>query len=118
MMYWVYDLSSLNFALLTVGSFVIFGVVGLTIARWVLGRRRGHVMEANDIIGFYFSAIVGFYGITLGLISVGVWQTFADADNKATLEAVSLEALYRNAGNYPEPARGSFRRSSSIIPIT
>ncbi len=109
MMYWVYDLSSLHFALLTVGAFVVFGVLGLVIARWVLGRRRGHVMEANDIIGFYFSAIVGFYGITLGLISVGVWQTFADADNKATLEAVSLEALFRNAGNYPEPTRGSLQ---------
>jgi Protein of unknown function (DUF4239) len=109
-MMWVYDLTSLQFALVAVGSFVAFGFVGLLVTRWVLGRKHGHVMEANDIIGFYFGAVVGFYGITLGLISVGVWQTFADADNKATMEAVSIEALFRGVSNYNEPGRAAMQK--------
>lgn len=107
MMYWVYDISSLSFALITVSAFVAFGVLGVLAARWHSGRRTRHVTQANDIVGFYFGAIVGFYGITLGLISVGVWQTFSDADNKSTLEAAAIESLYRDVSNYPELTRSA-----------
>ena len=104
-MYWVYDISSLNFALFTLAAFVAFGVLGLLATRWYMGRRTRNVLQSNDIVGFYFGAIVGFYGITLGLISVGVWQTFSDADNKSTLEAAAIESLYRDVSSYPEPTR-------------
>jgi len=105
MMYWVYDISNFKFALLTLAAFITFGISGLYGARWFLGRRRSHVIAENDIVGFYFAAIVGFYGITLGLISVGVWQTFSDADNKSTLEAAAIESLFRDFSSYPEPPR-------------
>lgn len=39
MMYWVCDISSLSFALLTVAAFVAFGVTGLLAVRWFPGRR-------------------------------------------------------------------------------
>ena len=109
MMYWVYDISSLHFALLTVAVFVGFGAIGLLLTRWLMGRIRRHVIETNDVVGFYFGAIVGFYGITLGLISVGVWQTFSDADNKSTLEAAAIESLYRDISSYPEPPRSAMQ---------
>ena len=105
MMYWVYDISNLQFGLLTLVTFVAFGTIGLLAARWLIGRSKKRVMETNDVVGFYFGAIVGFYGITLGLISVGVWQTFSDADNKSTLEAAAIESLYRDISAYPEPPR-------------
>jgi hypothetical protein len=111
MMYWVYDISNFNFACLTVLAFVGFGVIGLLMTRWLVGRSSRHIIETNDIVGFYFSAIVGFYGITLGLISVGVWQTFSDADNKSTMEAAAIEGLYRDFSGYPEPARTELRTS-------
>lgn len=104
-MYWVYEISNFKFALLTVATFVAFGVAGVYGTRWLLGRRRSHVIAENDIVGFYFAAIVGFYGITLGLISVGVWQTFSDADNKSTREAAAIESLFRDFSSYPEPPR-------------
>jgi hypothetical protein len=44
-----------------------------------------------------------FYGITLGLIAVGAWSTFADTDTKVANEASALAALYRNVSSYPEP---------------
>jgi hypothetical protein len=107
MMYWVYDISNLNFALGVVGTFVAFGVIGLLITRWFIGRRDTDVSEENDVVSFYFSAIVGFYGITLGLISVGVWQTFSEADTKSTVEAAAVESLYRDVSSYPEPTKSA-----------
>jgi Protein of unknown function (DUF4239) len=109
MMYWVYDISNVSFAILTVVAFVTFGVCGLLATRWYSGRRNVDVTEENDIVSFYFSAVVGFYGITLGLISVGVWQTFSDADNKSTLEAAAVEGLFRDISSYPEPVRTAAR---------
>ena len=109
MMYWVYDISNLQFGLLTVAAFTLFGTLGLLAVRWIVGRSSRHVIADNDIVGFYFSAIVGFYGITLGLISVGVWQTFSDADNKSTLEAAAIESLFRDFSNYPEPPRAQLQ---------
>jgi hypothetical protein len=109
MMYWVYDISNTAFALLAVGSFILFGVGGLLAVRWLARRKSRNAMMANDVVSFYFSAIVGFYGITLGLISVGVWQTFNDADTKSSNEAAAVEAFYRDADGYPEPLRSNLR---------
>lgn len=102
---WVYDIPALSFAALIVGAFCAFGIIGLLITRWLTGLRRTHVIAANDIVGFYFGAVVGFYGITLGLISVGVWQTYSEAETKATMEATTIESLFRTLGGYPEPLR-------------
>ncbi len=49
---WVYDISSLSFALLTVAAFVTFGVTGLLATRWVPGRRSTQGLKTNDIAGF------------------------------------------------------------------
>ena len=105
MMYWVYDLPNWLFGLYTVAAFLAFGGIGLWITEWYFGYRTKPRHEANEVVSYYFTAIVGFYGITLGLVSVGTWQTFADADNKSTVEAAAIEALYRDLGAYPEPPR-------------
>jgi hypothetical protein len=57
------------------------------------------------MVGQFFGASVGLYGITLGLISVGAWQTYSDTDSKAGAEAASIAALYRDVSAYPEPTR-------------
>ena len=86
MMYWVYDLPNWQFGLYTVLAFLAFGGIGLWITEWYFGYRTKPRHEANEVVSYYFTAIVGFYGITLGLVSVGTWQTFADADNKVPIE--------------------------------
>lgn len=109
MMYWVYDISSLEFALITVAAFVTYGILGLIATRRYFGRGNRHVIAENDIVAAYFGAVVGFYGITLGLISVGVWQTFSEADTKSTLEAASIESLFRDFTAYPQPPRSGLQ---------
>lgn len=110
MLYWLYDLPSYQFAAVVVGTFIAFGVAGLHLVRWWTRRRVGHRPEPNDTISYYFGALVGFYGITLGLISVGVWQAYADADDKCTMEATTIESLYRTLGGYPEPLRTAMQQ--------
>lgn len=41
----------------------------------------------NDIVGFYLADITVFYGITLGLVAVGTWETYSDVQNRIEHEA-------------------------------
>ncbi len=82
-LYWLYDLSNFLFGILIIGFFVAVGVVGLYLTRrWV---RRLHLVEHshNDIVGFYLAAITVFYGITLGLVAVGTWETYSDVQTQS-----------------------------------
>ncbi|MGI4959612.1 MAG: hypothetical protein ACRYGI_18685 [Janthinobacterium lividum] len=105
-LYWVYDLPNWLFGALTIFVFVIFGVAGLVPTRnWV--RRQHRVDHShNDIVGYYLAAITVFYGITLGLVAVGTWTSYSDADSKVDREAEVLGSLYRDTDGYPDPLRG------------
>jgi Kef-type K+ transport system membrane component KefB len=109
MLYKLYDIPNWLFGLLVICVFVAFAIIGLRITHKRLGVYNQDQMEANGVITAYFSAIVAFYGITLGLISVGAWQNFSDVDNKAAREASAIAALYRDVSNYPEPNRTALR---------
>ena len=75
---------------------------------WVR-RVHGHDHSHNDIVGFFLGTIGLFYGITLGLVAVGTWQTFSDVDTKLDLEASALAALYRDVSSFPEPKRSELQ---------
>ena len=104
-LYWIYDLPNWVFGTLTVLVFVIVGLAGLYATRgWV---RRLHQVDHshNDIVGFYLAAVTVFYGITLGLLAIGTWTTYAEVQATVEREAIALGALYRDIDAYPEPAR-------------
>jgi hypothetical protein len=64
------------FAVLTVLVFCAFGIGGMIVTRgWVPSLHHSEASH-NDIVGFYFGAITLFYGITLGLLMVGVFPAF------------------------------------------
>lgn len=104
-MYWVYDLPDWSFGFLTVVVFAAVGAGGLYLTRgWV--RTLHHIDHShNDIVGFYLAAVTVFYGITLGLLAVGTWTTYADVQSKIDHEAAALGGLYRDISAYPEPVR-------------
>ena len=54
-------------------------------------------------------AIGVFYGITVGLIAVGVWNTDSSASELVSREAASISALYRDVSGYPSPLRDELR---------
>ena len=108
--YWVYDLPNWSFAALTIAVFVLFGLGGLFATRtWV---RRLHKVDHshNDIVGFYLAAVTVFYGITLGLVAVGTWNTFSSINDKVDSEAQVISSLYRDITGYPEPFRTALQQ--------
>jgi hypothetical protein len=108
-LHWLYDLSNLVLGTLIVSFFTAIGAGGLLLTRgWV---RRLHQIDHshNDIVGFYLAAITVFYGITLGLVAVGTWDTYSDVQNRVDREAVAVGALYRDVGAYPEPLRSQLQ---------
>jgi Kef-type K+ transport system membrane component KefB len=109
MLYRLYDIPNWLFGLIVIFAFVSFAIGGLHLTHKRLGVYNKDQLEANAIIAAYFGAVVAFYGITLGLISVGAWQNFSDVENKAAREASAITALYRDVSNYPEPTRQALR---------
>ena len=93
------------FGLVTVVTFYAFGITGLAATRKWAPSLHHATLSHNDIVGYYFSAITVLYGITLGLLMVGVWSTFSQTAEKVDREADSLAALYMDVSQYPDPGR-------------
>src|SRR5258708_1172713 len=102
---WAYELSPLKLAIIMVASIEGVSLVGLVLVRrFVLPHIRFHD-GVNDPITVTVQAIGVFYGITVGLIAVGVWNTNSNASDLVSKEAASIGALYRDVSAYPDPLR-------------
>ncbi|MDX2198725.1 MAG: DUF4239 domain-containing protein [Phycisphaerae bacterium] len=103
MLFFVYDIPQWLFGILTMAVCVIVGVGGLFVARPLVNRVLGPGAGANDIVSYFLSACGVFYGITLGLIAVGAWQSYSEVSGKVSREASALAALYNDVSSLPEP---------------
>ena len=91
-------------------AFVEFGaLIGLVLVRRHLIPRLHYHEGANDAVSGTVQAIGVFYGITVGLIAVGVWNTNSNASELVSKEAASIGALYRDVSSYPSPLREKLR---------
>ena len=104
-MYWVYDLPTWLFAALTIAVAVAIGLSGSFATRKWVRRVHGQEHSHNDIVGFFLGAVAVLYGITLGLVAVGTWETYTDVDTKVDQEAAAVAALYRDLSSFPDPKR-------------
>lgn len=102
---WAYQMSSLYLVLLMVASIELVSMIGLFLARRLLIPHLRFHDGVNDAISGTVQAIGVFYGITVGLIAVGVWNTNSNASDLVSKEAASIGALYRDVSGYPEPQR-------------
>lgn len=101
---WIYDLSNWASCLLIIGLTMGIGLTGLLAVRgWVSRLHSEH--NHNEIVSYFLGAVVLFYGVMVGLIAVGVWESFSSTDEKVALEASALASLYRDVSAYPEPLR-------------
>ncbi|RYE17024.1 MAG: DUF4239 domain-containing protein [Sphingobacteriaceae bacterium] len=108
--YWVYNLPNWLFATTTILVYILFGLAGLYATRkWV---RRLHQTDHshNDIVGYYLAAVTVFYGITLGLVAIGTWDTFAATSSKVDGEAQVIASIYRDVASYNEPYKSQMRQ--------
>jgi hypothetical protein len=102
---WFFSLPSFAFFLLVLSAFALFSIGGFLIVRRSVERWLGKPPAQNEVISYYIAATGVVYGITLGLIAVGVWENYIQVNAKVEEEAATLGAVYRDVSSYPEPYR-------------
>src|SRR6187431_487540 len=106
---WLYQVSPPVAALIMVAFIEFAALVGLVLTRRHLIPRLHYDDGANDAVSGTVQAIGVFYGITVGLIAVGVWNTNSNASDLVSKEAAAIAGIYRDIGGYPEPIRSQMR---------
>src|ERR1700732_426436 len=104
-MYWVYELPNWLFGALTIALTEVIALGGMYATRKWVRRIHGGEHSHNEVVGFYLGAVCVFYGITLGLLAVGTWQTYSDVETRVGEEAAAVGALYRDVSSFPDPNR-------------
>lgn len=85
-------------------------LIGLVVVRRHLIPLLHYDDGANDAVSGTVQAIGVFYGITVGLIAVGVWNTNSNASELVSKEAAAISSLYRDVSSYPSPLREELRK--------
>lgn len=106
---WFYQISPFKAALVMTVFIEVVALVGLVLVRRLLIPRLHYHDGANDAVSGTVQAIGVFYGITVGLIAVGVWNTNSNASDLVSREATAIGALYRDVSGYPSPLRDELR---------
>ncbi len=110
-LFWVYDIPSVVFANLVMASFVAIAVIGQRLSRRWVKRIAGSDGAYNELVGTTLATVGVFFGITLGLISVGAWENFTDVNLNVNQEVSMINVLYRSASLYPEPNSTELKQS-------
>ena len=76
-------------------------VGGLLVARRHAIPRLRFTEEDAVFSSTMVLAIMVFYGLTMALITISVWEKYSEASSIVSQEATELAVLYRNAGGYP-----------------
>jgi hypothetical protein len=91
---WLYQYPIWRLSLIVfLGTVVLANGVFELVRRYALFRFEYHD-GANDAISGALGAIGVFYGVTVGLIAIDVWQRHSDAEDIAAREAAAIQTLY------------------------
>lgn len=96
---WLYDIPALQAALVIVAFVETLSLIGLLLIRRLVIPHLHYTADTevvNDAVSGTVQAIGVFYGITVGLIAVAVWNTNSNASDLVSKEAASLGALCRD----------------------
>lgn len=104
-MMWLYDLPTAVMVSLFSLAFVGFTWVGAIFIRPFLRLLVRSQPGLNDIVGYVLSSHCVFFGLLLGLLAVGTYQSMSDIEKVIVREAGLLRAFYRSMQSYPEPVR-------------
>lgn len=96
-------------ALVIVAFVELVSILGLVAARRFALPRFHYCENINEAVSGTVQAIGVFYGITVGLIAVAVWDTNSNAAELVSHEASAISALYRDVSGYPAPLRDELR---------
>jgi hypothetical protein len=105
--YWLYDIPTWLLFILIVGTLCSVSVGGCLILRSRFDQWLGLDDQSNDVVGHFLSFTGVFYGLILGLVAVGSWETYNASESYVNDEASRLAALYRDVTQLPEPHRAT-----------
>ena len=91
---WLYQFPSLVVAAIVVATTALVAVGGFGLARRYLQPRIKYHDGVNDVISGALGAIGVLYGITVGLITIDVWQRHTTAEDLVVREAAAIQVLY------------------------
>jgi hypothetical protein len=97
------------FGIVVVTTFVVLATMGLFVFQRVAHRRLQLSEHLNSHVIFFASMIGMFYSLTAGMIAVGVWTSYRNAENVVSSEATAIGCLYRDVTGYPEPVRSQIQ---------
>ncbi len=101
----LYHMHPFLLAVLVVTVMEFLSLLGLILVRRFVCPYLKFHDGLNDAISGTVQVIGVFYGITVGLISVGVWDTYSQASSLCSMEASAIGSLYRDVSTLPEPSR-------------
>lgn len=107
---WLYEVSPPVAALIMIFFVEALALIGLVMTRRHVIPRLHYDDGANDAVSGTVQAIGVFYGITVGLIAVAVWNTNSNSSDLVAKEAASISSLYRDVSSYPSPLREELRK--------
>ena len=106
---WLYEVSPRTAALIMVVFMECVALVGLLLVRQLVIPKLRYHEGTHEAVSGTVQAIGVFYGITVGLIAVAVWNTNSNAAELVSKEAASIASLYRDVSGYPLPIRDDLR---------
>jgi len=106
---WLYEVSPRTAALIMLVFIECIALVGLLLVRHLLIPKLRYHEGTHEAVSGTVQAIGVFYGITVGLIAVAVWNTNSNAAELVSKEAASIASVYRDVTGYPSPIREELR---------
>jgi Protein of unknown function (DUF4239) len=109
MFYWIYDIPNASLALGTCAVTAGFACASVLISRPFVRKWLGPEPASNDLVSYFVSGFGVFYGLMLGLIAVGTYETFSEVEARVASESSVVAALYSDVSMFPEPVRSKLQ---------
>ncbi len=117
--YWVYDYPTWMLFAGLILLFVVASVTSIFTLRPWTDRKLDVTGDDNGTVSEYLGVTGIFFGLVLGMVAVGAWESYKTAENSATTEATSLAALYRSIALIPDErnmqAKAEIRRYAHTV---
>jgi Protein of unknown function (DUF4239) len=102
---WLYSISTWQLFALVNSVTCLISLLGCIVFRGKFDDWLGLDGETNEVVANFLAFTGVFYGIVLGLVAVGAWDTYNESSGRAEREASALAAFYRDVSQLPDPAR-------------